>query len=212
MIDISLIDQDFLANSKKQLTYERGENLFKQGAFAPYVMYVRSGLVKVYLQTGHQKQVNLRIAKKGDFLAFAAVFGEEVYTYSAVALKDSEICMIEKEQLKQLLFKDNHFAMQVTSINYRNEKHLLDLIGSMSYKQMRGKLATALLYLSEDEFMNESVFEYLSRQDIADFATISTESAIKFLKEFEKEQMLRLQGKNIEISDRKKLELMAENG
>ncbi len=212
MVDFSIIENEFLEGSKKRLQYLKGENLFKQGAFAPYIMFVRSGLVKVYLQTGHQKQVNLRIAKHGDFLAFASVFGEEVYTYSAVALKDSEVCMIEKEQLRQLLYKDNDFAMHVTSANYKNEKYLLEVIASMSYKQMRGKLATALLYLSGDDFINEDVFSYLTRQDIADFATISTESAIKFIKEFEKEDILSLDGKNIVINDHKKLELIALNG
>ncbi|MBI9035550.1 MAG: Crp/Fnr family transcriptional regulator, partial [Bacteroidales bacterium] len=181
-------------------------------AFAPYVMYVQSGLVKVYLQTGHNKQVNIRIARSGDFLAFSSVFGEDVYTYSSVAIKDSVICMIDKDGLKQLLFKNNEFAMRVTSDNYKNEKDLLNIISSISYKQMRGKLATALLYLSAKEFVAEDIFQHLSRQDIADFASISTESAIKFLKEFEKEDCIKLQGKDIIINDYSRLENLAKSG
>jgi CRP/FNR family transcriptional regulator len=77
---------------------------------------------------------------------------------------------------------------------------------------MRGKLASALLYLSQEEFLEENIFEYLSRQDIADFASISTESAIKFLKEFEKEKILRLNGKDIVILNSEKLEQMSKNG
>lgn len=205
-------DQEFLAHKKKQLRYLKGENIFKQGAFAPYVMYVQSGLVKVYLQTGHNKQLNIRIAKSGDFLAFSSVFGEDVYTYSSVAIKDSDICMIDKDGLRQLLFKNNEFAMRVTSNNYKNEKELLNIITSISYKQMRGKLATALIYLSAKELLAEDIFHYLTRQDIADFASISTESAIKFLKEFEKEGILKLDGKDIHISDYKALQNMAKNG
>mgnify|MGYP005643047765 CR=1 FL=1 len=69
-------DQEFLAHKKKQLRYLKGENIFKQGAFAPYVMFVQSGLVKVYLQTGLNKQLNIRIAKSGDFaiLIFSCLF------------------------------------------------------------------------------------------------------------------------------------------
>lgn len=209
---LSESDKAFLEHKKKQLLYLKGETIFKQGAFAPYVMFVQSGLVKVYLQTGHNKQVNIRIAKSGDFLAFSSVFGEDTYTYSALALKDAEICMIDREQLKQLLFKNNEFAMRITSENYKNEKHLLRLISSITYKQMRGKLATALLYLSEPEFIKEAIFQHLTRQDLADFASISTESAIKFLKEFEKEEMLNLDGKDIIITDQHKLETIAKSG
>jgi CRP/FNR family transcriptional regulator len=204
-------EDELLMHKKKQLLYLKGENIFKQGAFAPYVMYINRGLVKVYLQTGYNKQINIRVAKTGDFLAFSSVFGEDVYTYSAIAIKDAEICMIEKDSLKQLLFKNNEFAMHITSNNYKNEKHLLDVISSISYKQMRGKLASALLYLSSDYLIKENIFQYLSRQDIADFASISTESAIKFLKEFEKEGILRLKKKDIEIIDFDKLRLISKN-
>lgn len=209
---LSESDQEFLKHKKKQLLYLRGENIFKQGAFAPYVMYVQSGLVKVYLQTGHNKQINIRIAQPGDFLAFSSVFGEDVYTYSSVAVKDAEICMIDKEGLKELLFKNNEFAMRITSNNYKHENHLLKIITSISYKQMRGKLATALLYLSVKELVAEDIFQYLTRQDLADFASISTESAIKFLKEFEKEGILKLDGKDILIKDNEKLEAIAKSG
>jgi CRP/FNR family transcriptional regulator len=197
---------------KTRVQYLKGENIFKQGAFAPYVMYVVEGLVKVYLQTGFDKQINVSIAKPGDFLAFASIFGEPVHTYSSQALTNAEICMIEKEGLKQILLENPEFALEVTSKNYRNERHLLEIIRNVSYKQMRGKLASSLLYLSQDIYLKENIFLFLSRQDIADFASISAESAIKFLKEFEKEGMLLLSGKNIEITDVAKLENISKNG
>ena len=81
----------FLNNKKTQVSYLRGENIFKQGAFAPYVIYVIDGLIKVFLQTGRDKQINLSLALPGDFLAFSSVFGEQVYTYSAIALKISTV-------------------------------------------------------------------------------------------------------------------------
>ncbi len=120
--------------------------------------------------------------------------------------------MIEKESLKDALLRNPEFALLITSKNYRNERHLLEIIKNLSYKQMRGKLASALLYLSQDEFLEENIFEYLSRQDVADFASISTESAIKFLKEFEKEEILKLNGKDILILNQDKLEQMSKNG
>jgi CRP/FNR family transcriptional regulator, polysaccharide utilization system transcription regulator len=201
-----------LNENKTRISYLKGENIFKQGAFAPYIIYIVSGMVKVYLQTGYDKQINISIARSGEFLAFSSIFGENIHTYSTQAIKDSEICMIEKESLKDALIGNPEFALQITSKNYRNERHLFEIIKNLSYKQMRGKLASILLYLSHDEFLEENIFEYLSRQDIADFASISTESAIKFLKEFEKEEILKLSGKNIIILNQEKLEQVSKNG
>lgn len=197
---------------KTKITYLKGENVFKQGAFAPYVIYVVKGLVKVYLQTGYEKQINISIAGAGDFLAFSSIFGENIHTYSAQAVTDAEICMVEKESLKAALLKNPEFALKITSKNYRNESHLLEIVKNLSYKQMRGKLASALLYLSQDEFLKEDIFSYLTRQDIADFASISAESAIKFLKEFEKEKIVALNGKEIVILNMEQLESISKNG
>ncbi|MDD4143740.1 MAG: Crp/Fnr family transcriptional regulator [Prolixibacteraceae bacterium] len=204
------VDFSELIKNKTQITYLKGETIFKQGAFAPYIIFIVRGLVKVYLQTGFEKQINISLAKSGDFLAFSSVFGEKIHTYSAQALKDSLICMIEKESLTEVLLQNPGFALDVTSKNYRNERHLLELIRNISYKQMRGKLASALLYLSQEEYLKEDVFEFLTRQEIADFASISTESAIKFLKEFEKEEILQLDGRCIVITNRSKLEIISK--
>nr|WP_319509321.1 Crp/Fnr family transcriptional regulator [uncultured Draconibacterium sp.] len=197
---------------KTRVQYLKGETIFKQGAFAPYVMYVVEGLVKVYLQTGVEKNMNISIAQEGEFLAFSSVFGEPVHTYSAQAISNTQICMIEKESLKQILLENPEFALKITSQNYSNERHLFEIIKNISYKQMRGKLASALLYLSQEEFLKKNIFEFLTRQDIADFASISAESAIKFLKEFEKEKIITLQGKNITIVESDKLRTISKNG
>nr|WP_321356702.1 Crp/Fnr family transcriptional regulator [uncultured Draconibacterium sp.] len=203
---------DNLNAYKTRVQYLKGETIFKQGAFAPYVMYVVEGLVKVYLQTGIDKNMSISVASEGEFLAFSSVFGEPVHTYSAQAISNTQICMIEKESLKQILLDNPEFALKITSQNYQNERHLFEVIKNISYKQMRGKLASALIYLSQEEFLKQNIFEFLTRQDIADFASISAESAIKFLKEFEKENIITLNGKNIIVDDAAQLLNISKNG
>lgn len=209
---ISKQELESLSENRTQLTYLKGETIFKQGAFAPHVLFIQSGLIKVYLQTGKSKVQNLWIARTGDFLAFSSVFGEKVYSCSAVTMKDSELLMIDKESLGKLLKTNPEFGFRITSKNFKSENHLLDLVASLSYKQMRGKLATSLIYLNSEHFAGEHIFLYLSRQDIADFASISVESVIKFLKEFEKEGIIYLEGKNIVISEMEKLMEISKTG
>lgn len=202
---ISREDLESLSENRTQLSYLKGETVFKQGAFAPHVLFIQSGLIRVYLQTGRDKVQNLWISRSGDFLAFSALFGERTYSYSAVAMKDSELLMIDTDSLRKLLQSNPEFGYRITSKNINSEKHLMNLVASLSYKQMRGKLATALLYLNSDILQSENVFSHLSRQDIADFSSISVESVIKFLKEFEKEGILKLDSKNIIITDPERL-------
>ncbi len=209
---ISREEFESLNRKQTQLAYERGEHIFKQGAFAPHVLFIQHGLVKVYLETGARKHLNLWIARSGDFLAFSTIFGRDTYPYSAVALKESELMMIEKESLKALIRTNPEFALRITSKNYGTEQHLLDIVTNLSYKQMRGKLASTLLYLSSGPLLREEVFSTLSRQDIADFASISVENVVRFLKEFEQEGIVQLEGKNIAIADREKLSAISNTG
>lgn len=204
--NLGINDLQIINEKKTQVTFFKDETVFKQGAFASNVLFINQGLVRVYLQTNKNKQINIRLAKKGDLIAFSSIFGNDTYLYSAVALKDSEICMINKEALKKLLLKNPNFAMQINSKNCHNENRYIDIIQNISYKQMRGKLASTLLYLSSEEFIDENVYEYLTRQNIADFASISVESAVKFIKEFEKEGIISLHSKRITILDQAKLE------
>ena len=200
-----------LQDKKARITYLKGENVMKQGAFATHVLFVVDGLVRVYLQTSGAKQINLQLKTQGEFLAFSSVFGEEVYPYSAVAMKDSIICMVDKEALKDLLVSNPEFGLMITSRNYQIENRYLEIISNISYKQMRGKLASTLLYLSSFETDGVNVFEHMSRQDIADFASITSESAIKFLKEFEKEGIIQLDGRQINIKKLDMLKMISKN-
>ncbi|MBN2682310.1 MAG: Crp/Fnr family transcriptional regulator [Bacteroidales bacterium] len=197
-------DVDFINSKKKQITYLKGEQIFKQGAFAPYVLFILDGLVKVFLQTGGSRQLNITLTRQGDFMSFSSVFDNDVYNYSALALRDTKVCMIDKLALRQLLLRNPDFALRITSKNSKSENRYLEIIKSVSFKQMRGKLASALLHLY-DLSQEETIYEYLSRQDIADFASITVESTVKFLKEFEKEGLIKLKGKEIEVLDLKKL-------
>jgi CRP/FNR family transcriptional regulator len=192
---------DQLFDQKTRVSFYKGETVFKQGAFAPHVLFINSGLVLIFLQLGKDKQVNIRLAKQGDYLAFSTVFNENTYRYSALALNDSSICQIDKEALKTLMKKNYDFAFNLMTRNSYESQRYMEIIKNISYKQMRGKLASALLYLSSEEFQNEDVFKQLTRQDIANFSSITVESTVKFLKEFEKDGLIKLSGKDILIKD-----------
>lgn len=203
---------EYLKAEKKQITYQKGETICKQGAFAPYVLYVVDGYVKVYIELSRNRQKAIRLLKTGDFIAFQSVFGEAVYQYTTSAVKDSTVCMINKDALKKMLLENKDFAFRLVARNYLSENHLLETIKDTIQKQMPGKLASALLYLSSPQFGEDSVFPYLTRKDLADYAGITTESTVKILKEFEKDGLIKADGKEIEIVNPDRLKDVSIHG
>jgi len=190
---------EFINQKSTQIQYRKGENICKQGAFASYVLYVADGLAKIYLESQGNKNINVSITKATEFIGLSAIFGDNNYNYSALALRDSSICLIEKESLKKLLFENGDFACEIIKWYCDKEIQLFHKIKSLGQKQMYGRLADVLIYLSKDDLKEESIFSYLSRKDIADFACIATESIVRLLTRLKNERIIEIKGKNIQI-------------
>lgn len=202
----------FINQNKTQILYRKGENICKQGAFASYVLYISDGLVKLYLESPNNKNINLRILKTSEFIGLSSIYGDNIYNYSTIALTDSIICLIEKDSIKKLLRDNGHFASEIIKWYCENEKQLFNKIQSLGNKQMHGRLADALLYLNNDNFTNLDLFSLLSRKDIADFAGISVESTVRLLTEWKNEGIINTDGKIISIIDENRLHEICHRG
>jgi len=190
---------EFINLNKTQILYRKRENICKQGAFASYVLYICDGLVKLYLESPNNKNINLKILKTSEFIGLSSIYGDNIYNYSTIALKDSTICLIEKESIRKLLRNNGNFASEVIKWYCKNEKQLFNKIKSLGNKQMHGRLADALLYLSGLDLQDEKIFSHLSRKDIAGFSNLSTETAVRLLTEFKNDNIIEITGKEIKI-------------
>ena len=189
----------FINQNKTQIQYRKGETICKQGAFASYVLYITNGLVKIYLESQGNRNINVNISKSNEFIALSAIFGENIYNYSALALCDSSICLIEKESFKKLVLHNGVFASEIVKWYCDKEKQLFDKIKSIGHKQMHGRLADVLLYLNSFNLDQDDIFAHLTRKDFADFACISMESIVRLLAELKNENIIELEGKKIKI-------------
>lgn len=203
---------DFIRKSKTMVVFRKGENLCKQGAFASYILFIIEGIVKQYIEGDITKSYNLRIYNAGEFVGLSAVYNENRFNYSASALTDTKVFLIEKEVMLHVLESNALFATKIMK-NYCNQNNFLfNALQNIIYKQMNGRMADALLYLDNEKYKNESIFPLLSRRDIAEFAGVSTESAVKILKSFEKDDLIKLEEKNICIIHKNKLEEISKRG
>ncbi len=196
---------EFINENKIQIQFFPSENLCKQGAFATYVMFITSGMVKLYIEGGGQKRLTVKLLRQGDYIGLSSLWGSKLHQYSAQALKPTEVCMIEQEDIKRLLERNIGFSNELLKAVSADETNLFAKLRTVSLKQTHGKMAATLLYLGQESFADDSPFQYLNRKDIADFAGISLEGSIKILKEFEDEGIIKINKKAIEITDKERL-------
>ncbi len=205
-------EQSFIRSSKTQVHFRKGETLIKQGAYSSYILFIIEGLVKQYVEGNITHNFNTQILKEGDFIGLSAIFNNNTFSYSATALTPTIAFLIEKETVASLMRRNGEFAYRIINRYCQQDVLLYDLLGRMMFKQMNGRVADALLYLDSEAFVGMDIFIRLSRKDIANFAGISTESAVKLLKSFEKDGIIKLEEKNVVITDRAKLLEISKKG
>lgn len=203
---------ELVRSSKTQVLFRKGDMLSKQGAFASYVLFLIKGLAKQYVEGEGNKNYNLRIVTPGEFVGLSSVFSKNIYNYSTLALTDCQAFLVEKDALEKVVKRNGMFGFSIIKRYCEQNANMFETLRTVLYKQMNGRLADALLYIEEIKSENPDIFTLLSRKDIADFSGISTESAVKLLKALEKESVIVLKDKDVEIIDKSKLLMISKNG
>ena len=196
---LSQEEAEVVRASKTQVLFRKDDNLTKQGAFASYVLFVIDGFAKQYLESDGIKNFNLRIIKPGEFVGLSAVFSDNTFNYSSIALTDCHVFLVEKEAIAKVTRQNGMFGFNIIKRYCEQNTNLLNTVRSLMYKQMNGRMADTLLYIDSLKNVKPEIFQLLSRKDLADFAGISTESTVKLLKLFEKDGLIKLHEKDIKI-------------
>ncbi len=198
---LNVDESDLIRNSKTQVLFRKGDTLTKQGAFASYILFLINGVVKLYIEGDDNRSFNIRIIQPGEFIGLSSVFSKNIYTYTTSALTDCQVLLIKKESLETVLRGNGSFSFSLIQRYCTQNADLHEVMQNQFFKQMNGRLAGTLLYLNSLKDNQPNIFQLLTRKELADFAGISTESAVKLLKTFEKEGLIKLQEKDIIILD-----------
>ncbi len=190
-----------------EMSYEKGETIFKQGTIVPHIAYVKSGMIKVSLEYGSRKQP-LCIEKEG-FIGLESMYNDKFSQYSVLALTDVKICLIEIESFKSAMRENALLAVKIIeNINIRT-KHLYERIITLTQKQGPGRVADVIICLSERIFKSDTFCSPCTRKEMAEMCSLSFESMSRILKEFKEEGIIDLDGKNVHIIKKKELELIS---
>lgn len=191
--------------SKTQVQFRKGDNITKQGTFASYILFVINGLAVQYIEDDGNKNFNTRIVKPGEFVGLSSIFANNTYDYSSKAISDCQAILVDKNALLQIITNNGAFGLGLFQRYTQKNANLYETLQAVLYKQMNGRMAKALLYINSFKADFPDVFQLLPRKDIADFAGISTESAVKLLKALEKDAYIKLEGKDIKLIELEKL-------
>lgn len=209
---LSSEELEIINRERYSVRYKAGEMILKQGTSSTHVLSLIDGIVKIYIEGIGDRNLLLSLQKPWALMGGPGMHTDRRVHYSVSALTDVSICFIVLDNFNKVMTMNCRFANQLIGHVSKQSVILFDKMISLTQKQMHGRMADGLLYLSKDFFESESFKMHLSRQEIADLTAMSKDSAIRILKDFERDRLISLKGNELSILNMDQLQNISMKG
>ncbi|NQU82302.1 MAG: Crp/Fnr family transcriptional regulator [Bacteroidetes bacterium] len=204
-LNLSEEELNYINNHRYEAKFKAGETIFKQGSPTSHIVSFSYGLAKMYLEVPNRRDVIFAIVQPTTLVGGPGIYIDGRHKYSLSTLKDSLVCFIEVNAFKKTISTNSNFAeLMIRDISLKDMR-LMQRLVILSVKQSHGRIAEILLHLSDTIFKSDKFDVLLSRQEIADMTGMSKEGAIRILKEFQQEKLIKCDGQILTILDKKGL-------
>lgn len=205
--------EELLQLASERLELEPGAVLFAQGTSSDCVYGVLTGRLKIVKRAGPDRELCLEVLGPGEPVAAVAVIRKVPLPAAAVALERTAVLKIPAEAFRRLM--ERHPLVSARMLDMIS-KRLLEAGHSrleLATQPVEVRLARALLRLGEkfgERRTNEWVFsQNITRQNLADLAGTTVESAIRVMSAWTKAGIVRSTHSRITIADVNAVERIA---
>lgn len=203
----SVLPADVLAElrgKRRTSRVRKGELIFEAGQRPEGFWIVCSGQVKVYRTAQDGKVLIQTLAMDGDLLGHRALLADEVFEESAEALEESVLSFIDRAYILHLIAGHGSLALRFLRTLARDLGDSEASATTMAYRNARERLIEALFDLHKLQAArpgsDKDPWRFrLRRQDLAELAGLTLETTVRGLKELEREGIVRLDGRRIEV-------------
>ena len=189
-----------LAGTCRTFHIKKGALIFKEGDVPQGLIYLTKGSAKVFkIGVGDREQI-VRLVKPMSFVGYKALFAEKLHTTNAAAIEDSEIVIYDKTTLYRIIDYNSSFSKEIIKALANELGFNFNRIINLTQKHIRGRLAETLLLIRDIYGVAEdgkTLRVHFTRENIAHFSNMTTSNAIRTLKKFNDEKLIRTEGKKI---------------
>lgn len=195
-------------------TFPKGQTIFSEGEEGSGFHVVISGRVKISKISPEGKEQILHILEPGEPFGEVPVFSGERFPAHAQTLEVSRIFFFPRPAFVGLIKKTPHLALNMLAVLSRRLRKFTALVEDLSLKEVPGRLAAHLLYLSErkkgTKAANDLELE-ISKNQMASLLGTIPETLSRILSRMTREGLIQPDGpRRIRILDRPGLKELAE--
>lgn len=204
--------REVIIKNSNIVRYKERDVIFLQNTRTSHIMYIKSGLVKIYKEGRNGKVLILKLDTPNTYLGLTSVFGHDIHQFSAAAVEITDICFTDINVFKSIIKENGLFAHKLINTISLEGLFLFDRLMSQSHKQLPGRIADVLLYFAEKIYHSNIYTLPLTRRELAELAGTTKESFIRTLTEFKNDKIIELDGSNVEIKSVKIIKTLSELG
>jgi len=202
---------DDLASIVRTKKYKKGEIIFSEHDDADGFYVAALGRVKIFKSSPEGKEQILHIFGPGEPFGEIAVFTGKSFPASAQAIAETETILFPKSEFINLIKNDPALSLNMLSVLSLRLKRFSSLIENLSLKEVPGRLAAYLLYISESADSSDELTLDISKGQLASILGTIPETLSRILAKMTKEGLIDSDGKrNYLIKDRDSLIDLAE--
>ena len=195
-----------MANLATERSFATGEFIFWEEDAPDWFYIVAEGQVKALKHSSSGKEFIIAFFGPGEIFGEVAVFENKPYPASAQAVAETRVLGIKREDFLAFLANHPQVALMIISILGGRLREAQSRLRDFAGERVEQRLARTLLMLS---LKLGSTLPF-TRQEIADMAGTTTETAIRFMSRLKDGGIIRsVRGKTI-ILDETKLRLLSE--
>jgi CRP/FNR family transcriptional regulator len=187
--------------------YERDEMLFFEGDATESLIFLASGVVKIFKTSPDGKEQILSIAHPEETLNELPLFNGGLNATSAQAMMRVVVYMINKRDIEMLMRKYPLVASNVIHILAKRTRRLVTLVEELSFKRVNGRLAGILL---ENAVREGQSGARLTQRDMAAMAGTAREVISRSLKAMEDDGVIGFDKHKLIIKDREALKILSQ--
>jgi len=202
--DLSEEQLSLIEKNSTEVVFGTRDIIYKQGSYASHAVYLLEGFVKVYVDKGKIRRI-VKIVKPNWFVGLLSVYSYEKHIFSASAISDVKVRMIDKNALRQVLHENIRFNEKFIQVISMLGTNLTQFLVLQNTKNVRGRIAEILLHFSEVVYKSDVFPMTFTRKELGHLANTSTETAIRILNDMRFDEVLEITDKKIYIKDKTRL-------
>ena len=202
--------KEALISSSTILKFRRGETIIKQGTLASQIMFLEEGMAKLNFMEA-DKDTTFSFATNGDFIGLMCSFVQKRLEFSAIAITNATVRIIDREVFENSIKENGKFAVYIVKLMSELTNGVVHTLISLSHKNVNGALSTLLLSLSR-VYASDTFQIPFTRDEMAAALGYSKESIINTLSEFHRDKIINISGRNLVILQPETLKIISARG